>query len=245
MITGLAQEVLATDVNPLVRACLQERGVTLAPEPTTLTPIADGCACRGQHGRQDNGQFLTRPSKTNGHTFLTDSHKVIQDHKPAPASWLITPRPKARGAKAHPHAAATATLVHGDPALGNALGRGARRRHPQQPMRWLAHRSVGPVGNQPGRCFGPAKAQKGHPSHPWRCLASAPPGTRHSKIKGACNPDDPAWTIALEARLGVQRDQTRRGQRPLRHRWQDPGGNGPVCAQPSTTMTGGHPHHIV
>ena len=89
VITGISKEVLATEVKPLVRAFLQERGLALSPEKTTMTPIEDGFDFLGQHVRKYNGHFLTRPSKKNVKTFLTDIRKLIKANKQAPAYWLI------------------------------------------------------------------------------------------------------------------------------------------------------------
>jgi RNA-directed DNA polymerase len=247
IITGSSQEVVETEVKPLVMAFLQERGLELSPEKTTITHIEDGFDFLGQHVRKYNGQFLTRPSKKNVQTFLTDIRKVIQDNKQAPTYWLITQlNPKIRGwANYHQHAAAKETFVHVDTAIFNALWRWARRRHPKKHTRWIADRYFGQVGNNHWRFFGKAKDKKGNTTHNWLCLASATPVTRHIKIKGDCNPYDPAWELYLEERLGVKMDKTLRGQRTLIHLWKEQGGLCPVCAQLITKMTGWHNHHIV
>jgi RNA-directed DNA polymerase len=183
---------------------------------------------------------LTRPSKKNGQTGLPDIRKIIKDNKQAPAYGLRTPRnSKIRGwAHDHPHASATATFVHGDPAIGHALGRWARRRHPQKNPRWIADHYFGQGGNKHGRCFGKAKDPQGNTIHHWLCLASATPVTRPIKIKGDCNPDAPAGELYLAERLGVKMDKTLRGQRPVIHLWKEPGGICPVCAPPLTKMPG-------
>jgi hypothetical protein len=52
IIPGSSAALLATEVRPLVEQCLRERGLTLAPAKTTLTPIADGCDFLGHTMRQ-------------------------------------------------------------------------------------------------------------------------------------------------------------------------------------------------
>ena len=55
IITGISKEVLETEVKPLVRAFLQERGLALSPEKTTMTHIeSDPRKVRGGRGHQRN-----------------------------------------------------------------------------------------------------------------------------------------------------------------------------------------------
>ena len=77
IITGISKEVLEMEVKPLIVEFLQERGLELSEEKTRITHIEDGFDFLGQHVRKYNGQFLTRPSKTNVKTFLASIRKVI------------------------------------------------------------------------------------------------------------------------------------------------------------------------
>src|SRR5262249_17692895 len=219
LITGISKEVLEQEVKPLVTDFLWERGLELSEEKTRITHIEDGFDFLGQHVRKYNGKFLTRPSKKNVKAFLTDIRKVIKDKKAATAYGLIaTLNPKIRGwANFHRHAAAKKTFVHVDTAIFNAL--------------W--------------RFFGTAKDKDGKPTRNLLCLASAIPITRYTKIKGDCNPYDPAWEIYLEKRLGVKMEQTLLGRRRLLYLWREKGAICPACHQLITHVTGWHNHHIV
>jgi RNA-directed DNA polymerase len=247
IITGNSKEVLEIEVKPLIVEFLQERGLELSEEKTRITHIEDGFDFLGQNVRKYNGQFLTRPSKTNVHTFLASIRKVIRGNKQATAYGLIALlNPKIRGwANFHQHAAAKATFVHVDTAIFKALWRWARWRHPKKDKRWVADRYFKRTVNRNWHFFGTARDKDGKSRTNWLCHASATPVTRHKKIKGACNPYDPAWEIYLEERLGVKMDKTLQGRRTLTHLWKEQGGNCPVCAQPITTLTGWHNHHIV
>ena len=247
ILTGISKEVLEAEVKPLVTAFLQARGRELSEEQTSLTHIEDGFDFLGQNVRKDKGHFLTRPSKKNVNAFLTSIRKVVKDTKQATAYWLITPRnPQIRGwANFHRHAAAKETFVHVETAIFNALWRWARRRHPKQGHRWVADRSFGRSGQRNRHFFGTAKDRDGNTISNWRCHASAIPVTRDKKVKGDCNPYDPAWEIYLEERLGIQMDRTLQGKRPLTHLWKEQGGTRPVCTHPLTSRTGGHNHPIV
>jgi RNA-directed DNA polymerase len=247
LITGISQEVLAQEVQPLVTEFLRERGLALSEEKTSLTPIEDGLDFLGQHVRPYNGHFLTRPAKKNVQAFLTDIRKVIKDKKAATAYGLIATRNATiRGwANFHRHAAAKTTFVHVDTAICTALGRWARRRHPTKGKRWVKDRSFGRVGNQHWRVFGTAKDKAGKPTRTLLCLAAAIPITRYTKMKGDCHPDDPTWELYLAKRRGVKMEQTVRGRRRLMDLWKEQGGICPVCHPPMTHVTGWHNHHIV
>ena len=75
IITGNSKEVLEIEVTPLIVAFLQERGLELSEEKTRITHIEDGFDFLGQNARKYNGQFLTRPSKTNAHVSWQASEK--------------------------------------------------------------------------------------------------------------------------------------------------------------------------
>ncbi len=69
MITGSSKELLETEVNPLVEAFLQERGLVLSPEKTRMTQMEDGFDFLGQHRRRyQDGKMLITPSKKNVET---------------------------------------------------------------------------------------------------------------------------------------------------------------------------------
>jgi RNA-directed DNA polymerase len=121
VITGISQEVLEEEVNPLVVDFLRERGLELSQEKTTITHIEDGFDFLGQNVRKYNGIFLMHPSKKNVKTFLTQIRKAIRENKQATAYWLIaTLNPKIRGwANYHQHANAKKTFVQVDTAIFN------------------------------------------------------------------------------------------------------------------------------
>ena len=85
IITGISKEILEKEVKPLVTEFLRERGLELSEEKTNITHIEEGFDFLGQNVRKYNGQFLTRPSKKNVKTFLTDIRKVIKENKEASA----------------------------------------------------------------------------------------------------------------------------------------------------------------
>jgi RNA-directed DNA polymerase len=247
IVTGDSQELLETEVKPLIAEYLRKRGVELSEEKTTTTHIEDGFDFLGQHVRKYDGKYLTRPSKKNVKTFLTDIRNVLKANKQATAFGLIVLlNPKIRGwANFHRHAASKETFVHVDTAIFKALWRWARRRHPNKTRWWVKDKYFGTIGNQHWRFSGDSKDKQGKTIKNFLCLASATPIKRHVKIKGDGNPYDPCWETYLEQRLGVKMERNLQGKRLLKHLWREQEGTCPVCNQPITTVTGWHNHHIV
>jgi RNA-directed DNA polymerase len=75
-------------------------------------------------------------------------------------------------------------------------------------------------------------------------LAAREPIVRHTKVKGAANPFDPAWEVYFEKRLGVKMADNLRGRRQLLRLWKEQEGICPACKQKITELTGWHNHHI-
>jgi RNA-directed DNA polymerase len=247
VITGISQELLDSEIKPLVAAFLRERGLELSEEKTSITHIKDGFDFLGQNVRKYDGKLLIKPSSKNVKTFLTDIRQVIKANKQATAYALITLlNPKIRGwANFHRHVVSHKTSVYVDSAIFKALWRWARRRHPSKNRWWIKDKYFGHHGNQRWRFFGERKDHQGKKDKNLLCLASATPIKRHVKIKGDCNPYDPAWEIYLEERLGVKMEDNLRGKRMLTYLWREQNGRCPVCNQPITKLSGWHNHHIV
>jgi RNA-directed DNA polymerase len=247
IITGSSEELLEKAGKPLGVNFLRTRGLELSAEKTTTTPIEEGFDFRGQHVRKYDGKYLTRPSKKNVQTFLTDIRSVIKANKQTTAyGWIALLNPKIRGwANYHRHAASKETFTHVDAATFKALWRWACRRHPNKGRQGVRAKYFGLHGNQQWRFVGEKRDTQGKRMKHLLCLASATPIKRHAKIKGDGNPYDPAWEIYLEERLGVRMEQNLRGKRTMTYLWREQNGTCPVCNQPITARTGWHNHHIV
>ena len=247
IITGISKEVLETEVKPLVVQFMRDRGLEISEEKTVITHIEDGFDFLGQNVRKYNGKFLTRPSKKNVKTFCGNIRKVIKENKAITAYGLLALiNPKIRGwANFHRHAAAKETFVRIDTHIYKALWQWARRRHAMKNKHWVVKKYFCTTGGNNWRFFGETRDKDGKKMRNWLCLAAATPVTRYTKIKGNCNPYDPAWEIYLEERLGVKMASTLHGRRRLSYLWREQKGICPVCDQRITTLTGWHNHHIV
>jgi len=246
IITGSSQTLLEKEVKPLVIAFLQERGLALSHEKTKITHIADGFDFLGHNIRKYNGLLLTRPSKKNVKAFLKDIRETIKGHKQATAYGLITLlNPKIQGwANYHRYSAASKTFSQVDWVINKALWQWARRRHPQKSVRWIQKRYYCQIGNQNWRFFGTAKSKDGQTIQKMLHQAASTPIVRYTKIKGACNPYDPAWKPYLSERRVAKMGATLR-HRQLLELWKEQEGICPNCDQPITKETGWHNHHIV
>lgn len=247
IITGRTPEVLTQEVKPLVEEFLQERGLRLAPEKTRITHIAEGFDFLGKRIRKYKGKFLAIPSKKNTHAVLEKIREIVRSHKQATAGHLIVQlNPIIRGwADYHRHSASKRTMHKVDNAIYHAVWRWAKRRHPHKSRRWIARKYYTTRGNRHWVFHGSTVDASGKVRVQYLHQAADTPIRRHTKIKAAANPYDPAWEVYFEERLGVQMEANLRGRRRLLYLWQAQQGLCPVCQQKITKLTGWHNHHIV
>jgi RNA-directed DNA polymerase len=139
IITGGSQELLETEVKPLVEQYMRERGLELSQEKTVITHIKDGFDFLGQNVRKYHGKMLIKPSKKNVQTFLNQIREVVKENPTTTAGSLITKlNPKIRGwANYHSHVVSKETFSSVDNAIFNVLRRWIRRRHPKKNSDWI------------------------------------------------------------------------------------------------------------
>lgn len=247
VITGSSKELLENEVKPLVERFLAERGMELSQEKTKITHIADGFDFLGQNVRKYNGTLLIKPSRKNVQAFLQKVREIIKGNAQATTSNLIRMlNPLIRGwANYHRHMASKRTFATVDNAIYQALWNWAKRRHPNKPGWWIRKTYYHTIGGRHWAFCGEEHGKDGKPIKTWLFKATQVPIRRHTKIKGAANPYDPAWEPYFEHRLGVKMAEDLRGRRKLLYLWKEQEGVCPVCEQPITTLTGWHNHHIV
>jgi RNA-directed DNA polymerase len=247
IITGRTREVLEQEVTPLVEGFLKERGLRLSEAKTRITHIDHGFDFLGHHIRKYGGKFLVVPAKKNTHTMLEKVREIIRTNKQMTAGLLIARlNPIIRGwAAYHRHSASKRTFTKVDSAIFEALWRWAQRRHPKKPRRWIVQKYFTTKGNRHWVFHGTLTDTNGERKEQYLYKAATLPIRRHTKIKAAANPYDPAWEVYFEARLGVKMEAHLRGRRRLLALWKAQNGLCPVCHQKITHLTGWHNHHIV
>jgi RNA-directed DNA polymerase len=189
VITGTTKELLEDEVTPLVEAFLKERGLHLSPEKTVITPMADGFDFLGQHLRTYTGTLLIKPSAKRIKTVLRNVRAVIKDNKSAAAGSLICQvTPIIRGwAMYHRYAVSAKVFQAVDHAIFQALGRWAKRRHPNKGVQWVKARYFHPIGARNWVFSGKVRGPKGPLEAVHLCTAHRLPITRHTKINGEAN----------------------------------------------------------
>jgi RNA-directed DNA polymerase len=247
VITGNSKELLETEVKPLIEQFLHERGLELAQEKTKITHIKDGFEFLGQQVREYNGKILVKPSRQSVHTILEKVRALIKANAQATTANLIGQlNPLIRGwANYHRHVASKQTLTKVDNAIFFALWQWAKRRHPQKPRRWIKDGYFHAIDGRRWVFCGKRPGKAGWPQTVRLFAASSVAIKRHTKIKGAANPFDPAWEVYFEHRLGVAMADDLKGRRKLLYLWKEQDGRRPVCHQPITHLTGWHSHHLI
>jgi RNA-directed DNA polymerase len=242
IITGCSPELLEEEIKPLVEEFLQERGLTLSPEKTHITHISEGFDFLGQNIRKyDNGKLLIKPSKQNIHRFIGRIRQVIRDNRHISAGQLIvTLNPVIRGwAMYHRHVVSKAIFSSLHHEIVINLLRWARWRHRSKGGRWRKRKYFKRVGLDNWVFFGVYKGKERQLFNIGKL-----PIKRHTAIRAAANPFDPAWEMYFEKRLERRMAKTLEGRRQLVRLWIEQNGICPACQQKITPETGWHNHHI-
>jgi RNA-directed DNA polymerase len=242
IVTGRSQELLETEVKPLIERFLRDRGLELSQEKTSITHIERGVDFLGQTIRKYQGKLLISPSKKNVKTFLAKVRKLVKANPQMPAGNLVVLlNPLLRGwANYHRHVVSKKIFSDVDSALFHTLWRWAKRRHPNRSRWWIADKYFRTVGRYRWVFHGELHEK----DYTLRKLARIPI-ERHIKVKAEANPYDPKWEPYFERRLAVKVEGTLRGRRQLLRLWKEQDGLCPVCKQVITELTGWHNHHIV
>ena len=78
-------------MKPIVECFLQERGLELSSEKTSITHLTEGFDFLGQNVRRyPNGKFLIKPSRKSIRSLLVRVKKIIREHLGGTAHLLIT-----------------------------------------------------------------------------------------------------------------------------------------------------------
>jgi len=247
IVTGVTKELLETEVLPLIKFFLTERGLTLSDEKTKITHIEDGFDFLGQNVRKYNGTLVIKPAKKNTLAFLTKVREVIKNNKSATAGNLIgVLNPMIRGwANYHSHICSKKTLGSVDSEIFQALWKWAVRRHPNKGKRWIKQKYFHRYKNRNWVFTGEGKDKDGK-SKPMHLLyAKATPIRRHVKVRAHANPYDIQWEDYFERRMSFRMQSHLEGHQKLLNLWKSQSGTCPMCNQMITKTTGWHLHHIV
>jgi RNA-directed DNA polymerase len=192
IITGATKEILEHEVMPVLKAFLAERGLRLSEKKTRITDITDGFHFLGFHLRKYHGKLLIRPSGASVKKVLKHIRHLIKKHKTMETGKLIDLlNPVIRGwAYAYRHVVSSQIFHALDSQIWTCLWNWTRRRHRHKRAAWLKAKYFR-HGNGTNWCFSDGKDK-------YLYRMSSLTIRRHLKIKGECNPYDPAWEPYLE-----------------------------------------------
>jgi len=243
VITGSSRELLEMQVKPVVEAFMARRGLTLSPEKTLVTHIAEGFDFLGQNVRRFGDKVLVKPSKKNLNAFLSKIRDTIKENKALPAWQMINIlNPQIRGwVNYHRHVAAKSIFNSVDHYIWQALWKWCKRRHPHHGARWVKQKYFRHMENRDW-VFSDL-----NPEGKIVVLRRAveTPIKRHVKIRGDANPFDPADECYFEERLERVWRNTHQGKEKMRIIWKRQQMCCPMCKQHITHETGWHIHHIL
>ena len=234
IVTGYSKEELEA-IKPVIEDFLKERGLTLSPEKTKITHINDGFDFLGWNFRKHDGKLLTKPSKANIQTFLTEIRETIKNMATAKQEDMIDVlNPKIRGwANYHKGTVAKEAFNQVDHEIWKALWNWCKRRHPNKPENWIQARYW---MRKDGRnwVFVSKKRQL--------IKAKDTKIVRHIKTPNALNPFIPTDRKKLDE---LRKRRTKRilfGT--VKELWERQEGNCPNCHQRITEESEWHKHHI-
>ena len=234
LITGTSKELLRDQVQPLVTQFLKERGLELSHEKTQITHVEAGFDFLGQNVRRYRcGKVLTKPSSQNVKTFLSKIKETIDNSGSMTAGELIQRlNQQIKGwTMYHRYAASKRTFTYVDHRIFQMVWHWCRQRHPKKNGKWLKTTYFPPDGHRHWIFTGTVYNRKGQ-GYPIRLMTAAQVKIiRYVKIQSAVNPYDPAWELYLEARLGWQLTQTRKGRSRIEFLWKSQKGRCVVCGQ--------------
>ena len=233
IITGDSKEVLEAEVRPLVEEFLEERGLTLSAEKTTIAHVDTGFDFLGKTVRKYRGTLRITPSKRSIGSVLERAREIIKGNSQAPAGELIQKlNPLLRGWAHHHRYGVNREAFHRvDHEIWKVLWSWARKRHPGRSRRWLKTHYFPAVGSRQWVFSGQVQRATSEQRMLRIFFASSVPMRRHIAIRRDANPFDPDWADYFKDRADRQRRENRhfaRATRPF-----DPA----ECPQPLATVS--------
>jgi RNA-directed DNA polymerase len=252
VVTGNSKEVLETQIKPLIRVFLAERGLELSDEKTRITHISEGFDFLGQTIRKYNvgtpkEKLLIKPAKKNVKAFLKVIRETIYLHRTAKQETVIARlNPKITGwANYHRHVVAKDTFFKVDHAIWRALWCWARRRHPNKSRRWIYARYFEKIDTWNGVFSCKVRQKDGTETVLSLKRAADIPIKRHIKIRAKAIPFDPLYEEYFEQRDTKKMEDHLAGRRKILTLWKRQGGQCSVCTERITETTGWHVHHLI
>lgn len=185
---------------------LQPRGLQLNPEKTKIVHVDDGFNFLGFSIRRYKGKCLVKPQKEKVLAFLQRLRSWLNNHKQAAAEHVIWHlNPILRGwSENYKHVVSKQVFAYVSSQIWKMLWKWCLRRHPNKGKYWVAKKYFSSHGNVNWKF----QATGGKQTVYLFDVASVRI-ERHTKVKGAASPDDPAlkdyWVARQQQRTGRTR----------------------------------------
>jgi RNA-directed DNA polymerase len=248
IITAGSRELLEEEILPLLKTFLQERGLNLSAEKTTITHIDEGFDFLGQNVRKYKGKLIIKPSTDSERALLRKVREILKDEGRRMTAQALIGRlnPIIRGwVNYHRHVVSKETFQRVDYQIYCALWRWAKRRHKRKSIRWIRRRYFADAAGKRRVFHAKTRDSNGKQTVVELAEAAEVPIKRHIKVRKDANPYDPVWETYFELRRHRKVQDELRDRPEPRYQWQRQQGICPVCGEIITKETGWHNHHII
>ncbi|OEZ99802.1 group II intron reverse transcriptase/maturase [Duganella sp. HH101] len=246
VITGASQELLANEIQPWVEEFLALRGLRLAKAKTKIVHIDDGFDFLGWNFRKYSGTLLIKPSKKNVKAFYEKLRAAISDNLGATQENMIRLlNPMLRGwAQYHSPVVAKQAFSRMESLIFWRLMRWAKRRHPTKRADWIRKKYWRSIGNRNWVFACEVAIEQGGKAIMDLYSLASTAIERHTKIKGAFNPYDPAWEMYGEVLRKERMIKNMRYRKEWITLYVEQRGKCASCGNEMDFDTGWHDHHI-
>lgn len=230
IITSENREVLETEIKPLVKEFLAERGLTLSEEKTLITNINDGFDFLGFNIRKFKGQLLTKPSKSAQKRVYAKFKTVIERNKSSRQDTLIRLlNPIITGwSNYYRYGASSKEFQRMDHLIFDKLWQWAKRRHPKKGKRWIAIKYFHTIKGRKWR-FVYYFDKKNPENRIMLKLMSDLNFSVYTQVKGDANPFDSECQDYFDQRKTKRMLESFNGKKTLVKIWQNQKGLCPIC----------------
>ena len=201
IITCTSRERIEQEIIPLVKDFLNQRGLEISQEKSSITHVETGFDFLGHNIRKYGKKLMIKPSKANLKNFLQDIKKTIKSNGAMKMdSFIHLLNQKILGwAYFFRHVVSSQIFSYVDQEIYWALERWMWKRHPSKGKVWIANKYFRQKGLKKWQFY--TRVNKGD-KKVFLDLASAEDVKirRHIKIKGIAHPFDPEFREYFEMR---------------------------------------------
>lgn len=191
VITAASREMIENEIEPLVKAFLSKRGLSLSPEKTKITHVEDGFDFLSQNSRKyPNGKTLQMPTDKAVSGIKQKLHEtMLKNLNAKPKELILQLNSILRGwVNYHKHIVSKAVFQDIDFHLWKLLGKWCKRRHANKSWKWIRQKYFS-ASNELCSFAAITPTKKGGKIKILKIFRAAKvPIIRHNKINSSANP---------------------------------------------------------